>query len=137
MHESIIPRSVWMSYVQGYQGWAAGEMIDGKYVEYDGLSGNQSLFFRAIDAFLGMESYLTDENVRRYLSSAQRDLCLSYKAHNFRQKSKDEGLLEIEHEMQKLVKQFKVKCVFYCLGNLLLIRIRFSEHLTLLVCFRI
>jgi hypothetical protein len=108
MHESNVPRSVWMSYVQGYQGWAAGEMIDGKYVEYDGLSGNQSLFFRAIDAYLGMESYLTDENVRRYLSSAQRDLCLSYKAHSFREKSKAAGLFEIEDEMQNLVKQFKV-----------------------------
>ena len=108
MHESKIPRSVWLSYVQGFQGWAAGEIINGEYVEFHGLSGNQSLFFRAIDAFLGLDSYLSDESIRRNIPLTQRNLCLLYQEHNFREKAKEKELLEIEVEMQYLVKQFKV-----------------------------
>lgn len=108
MHDSIVSRSDWMSYIQGFHAWGAGEIIDGKYVEYDGLSGNQLMIFGAVDAYLGLESYLTTENLRRYLSSAQRELLLSYKTHSFREKAKVAEFLEIENEMQDLVKLFKV-----------------------------
>ena len=108
MHESKIARSVWMAYVQGFQGWATGEMIDGEYIEFDGLSGNQSMFFRVVDAFLGLESFLTDEELERYIPIGQQKLSLSYKEHSFREKAKGKEIPEIEIEMQNLVKQFKV-----------------------------
>lgn len=52
--ESRVSHSVWLSYVQGFQGWGVGRMTDGEYVKYNGFSGNHVLFFQALDAFLGM-----------------------------------------------------------------------------------
>lgn len=63
--ESRISRTVWLSYVQGFQGWGVERMVDGELIKYDGLSGNHVLFFQALDAFLGMGRYLTDENMIR------------------------------------------------------------------------
>ena len=81
--DSRVSRSVWLSYIQGFQGWGVGRMVDGEFIKYDGLSGNHVLFFQALDAFLGMERYLTDENMIRYIPVNQRNLCLSLKKHSF------------------------------------------------------
>lgn len=107
--ESRISRSVWLSYVQGFQGWGVGRFIDGQYVKYDGLSGNHVLFFQALDAFLGLEPYLTDENMKRYIPVRQRELCLAMKKHCFREKL--EGAPEdtrIAEEFQKVVNHMRV-----------------------------
>ncbi|OXV07235.1 hypothetical protein Egran_05001 [Elaphomyces granulatus] len=106
--DSKIPRSVWLSYVQGFQGWAAGEIIDGKYVEYDGLSGNQLPLFQVVDAFIGLDRYLNEENVHRYMPLSQRKLTTSLRQHSFRRKAKEDGDSEIEAEMLKIVKQLRV-----------------------------
>lgn len=61
LQDSRIARSVWLSYVQGFQGWGVGRVSNGAYVKHDGVSGNHVLFFQALDAFLGLDRYLTDE----------------------------------------------------------------------------
>lgn len=86
LHEQRISKSVWLSYIQGFQGWGVGRMIDGEFVKYDGLSGNHVLVFQALDAFLGIEQYLTEENMLRYIPRNQRELCYAFRQHNIRQK---------------------------------------------------
>ncbi|KAJ4154926.1 hypothetical protein LMH87_000197 [Akanthomyces muscarius] len=58
LHDQKVARSVWVSHVQGFLGWAAVYQHEqtGEIVKFDGLSGNQMLLFRALDAFLGMDS---------------------------------------------------------------------------------
>lgn len=97
-----------MSYVQGFQAWGAGEIIDGVYVEFDAVSGNQLPFFHIVDAFLGLDPYLNEENRFRYIPLSQRELSASLRKHSFRDKAKLAGDFEIETEMEKILKQIRV-----------------------------
>lgn len=108
LKESRVSHSVWLSYVQGFQGWGVGKMVDGEFIKYDGLSGNHVLFFQALDAFLGMDRYLTDENMIRYIPVNQRELCIALKRHSFRNKLKEPSDTKIEEEVRKIVNQLKV-----------------------------
>lgn len=108
LKESRVSHSVWLSYVQGFQGWGVGKMIDGEFIKYDGLSGNHVLFFQALDAFLGMDRYLTDENMIRYIPVNQRELCNALKRHSFRNKLKEPSDTKIGEEVRKIVNQLKV-----------------------------
>jgi hypothetical protein len=103
-----VSHSVWLSYVQGFQGWGVGKMVNGKYVKYDGLSGNHVLFFQALDAFLGMDRYLSDENMDRYIPVNQRALCLTLKKHSFLKLAKAQNDSKIDIEFTKMVNQLKV-----------------------------
>ncbi|KAL8786293.1 MAG: hypothetical protein Q9213_002888 [Squamulea squamosa] len=106
--ESRVSQSVWLSYVQGFQGWGVGRMIDGEYVKFDGLSGNHVLFFQALDAFLGMDRYLSDQNMERYIPFNQRELCLSLRRNCFRKKLDGEKGVAIEKQFTKIVNYLKV-----------------------------
>ena len=106
--ESRVSQSVWLSYVQGFQGWGVGRMIDGEFVKYDGLSGNHVLFFQALDAFLGMDRYLTDENMDRYIPVNQRNFCISLKKNSFRDKLDDHSEVKIQEEIKKIVNHLRV-----------------------------
>ena len=106
--ESRVSHSVWLSYVQGFQGWGVGRMVDGEFIKYDGLSGNHVLFFQALDAFLGINRYLSDENMTRYIPVNQRKLCLALKKHSFRDKLKGCSDMQIEDEIKKIVNQLRV-----------------------------
>ena len=106
--ESRVSHSVWLSYVQGFQGWGVGRIVDGEFIKYDGLSGNHVLFFQALDAFLGMDRYLTDENMTRYIPVKQRELCVALKKYSFRNKLKEHGDMKIEDEFRKIVNHLKV-----------------------------
>ncbi|KAI9760772.1 MAG: hypothetical protein M1835_000111 [Candelina submexicana] len=106
--ESRVSHSVWLSYVQGFQGWGVGRMIDGEYVKFDGLSGNHVLFFQALDAFLGMDRYLFDQNMDRYIPVNQRELCISLKKNCFRKQLDGEKDVAIEGEIRKIVNHLKV-----------------------------
>ncbi|KAK2746483.1 hypothetical protein FQN57_003109 [Myotisia sp. PD_48] len=107
--ESRISKSVWISYVQSFQGWGVGRMVDGEFVKYDGLSGNHVLFFQAIDAFLGMDRYLKDEDMDRYIPVNQRELCIGLKKHSFRNKLTEEvGDVKIQDEFRKIANHLKV-----------------------------
>jgi hypothetical protein len=113
LKESRISHSVWLSYVQGFQGWGVGRMIDGEFIKYDGLSGNHVLFFQALDAFLGMDRYLTDENMIRYIPANQRKLCIALKKHSFRNKLKEHGDMKIEAEIKTIVNHLRVYPFFH------------------------
>lgn len=117
--ESRVSHSVWLSYVQGFQGWGVGRMVDGEFVKYDGLSGNHVLFFQALDAFLGMDRYLTDENMIRYIPVKQRELCITLKKHSFRNKLKEHNDTRIEKEITKIVNHLKVRLSFHLFLRLL------------------
>lgn len=106
--ESRVSQSVWLSYVQGFQGWGVGRMVNGEFIKYDGLSGNHVLFFQALDAFLGLDRYLTDENMIRYIPVNQRDLCIAFKDHSIRNKLKGHADMGIEDEIKKIVNHMKV-----------------------------
>jgi len=106
--ESHVSKSVWLNYVQGFQGWGAGRTINGKFTKCDGLSGNHVPIFQALDAFVGMGRYLSDENIDRYIPRRQRDLCDSLRARCFRRKLDDGNDLHIREEFAKIVSRLKV-----------------------------
>ena len=111
--DAKVSRKVWLSYCQGFQGWGVGRVIDGRHVKYDGLSGNHVLIFQAIDAFFGMERYLIDENMIRYIPVRQREFTSVLRRHSIRaqiEKGEDE---EIRAEIGKLVQAMKVSSISY------------------------
>jgi hypothetical protein len=107
MNDSQVSRTVWMSYVQGVEAWAAGRMISGEYVEYDGLSGNHVLFFQVIDAFLGMDRYLSARDFVRYVPARQRNLCNAMRKHSFCRQLDPERDAEIMDAFVTIVNQLK------------------------------
>ncbi|KAL4926631.1 uncharacterized protein BDV17DRAFT_293424 [Aspergillus undulatus] len=102
-----ISPKVWMHYVQGPTGWGAGEMINGEYVEYDGLSGSHIPFFRIADAFLGIEAYFDEGRMGRYVPVNQRKLTERIRECNLRERAKMDGDEEIGNEMERLVRQLR------------------------------
>ncbi|KAL8929483.1 MAG: hypothetical protein Q9208_001152 [Pyrenodesmia sp. 3 TL-2023] len=106
--ESRVAHSVWLSYVQGFQGWGVGKFVNGQFIKWDGLSGNHVLFFQALDAFLGMERYLTDENMDRYIPVRQRELCLAMKKYSFRDQLEGPENARIAEEIKEIVNHMKV-----------------------------
>ena len=62
-----------------------------------------------MDAFLGMDRYLTDENMIRYVPMQQRRLCEVLKKNSFRSRLKEEqGDKGVGVEMTKIVLQMRV-----------------------------
>lgn len=104
--ESRVSKEVWLSYVQGFQGWGIGRKINGKFVKYDGISGSHVLFFQALDAFLGIERYLSEELLKRSIPRRQRELCDTLREHCFRLKVKKDS--EIDVELKRMVQSLKV-----------------------------
>jgi len=111
MVDAKISRTIWMGYVQGFQGWAAGEMVDDVYVQYDGLSGNQLLFCILVDGFLGADSYLTEEQRQRSIPDTQRMLSASMRRHSFRERARAAGDEDIEAQMREITRHMKVRTI--------------------------
>ncbi|KAL3480459.1 hypothetical protein BJX99DRAFT_220272 [Aspergillus californicus] len=107
LNDTHISPEIWMRYVQGFPGWAAGEVISGEYTEYDGLSGSHSLFFRVADAFLGIPAYFSEESNRRYVPAAQRGFCDAIREFGLREKAKESGEMEIEREIERMALQLR------------------------------
>ncbi|KAB8300501.1 hypothetical protein EYC80_000666 [Monilinia laxa] len=105
-----ISPTIWLSYIQGFQGWGVGkhDPQTGAYTKYDGLSGNHVLVFQALDAFLGMDRYLTDENTRRCMPVRQRELCEALRRWSFVGRAKREGEADIVGEVEGVVRLLKV-----------------------------
>lgn len=82
---------MFVAYIQGFHGWAAGEMIDGTYVEYDGVSGANLVMFVMLDYFLGLKPFLKEEDFPKYFSSTQRSFLAAIKSNTFRDKAKEIG----------------------------------------------
>ncbi|KAL4956385.1 hypothetical protein BDW69DRAFT_203246 [Aspergillus filifer] len=105
--ENIISPKVWMHYVQGPTGWGAGEIINGEYVEYDGLSGSHIPFFRVVDAFLGIVAYFDAQKEGVYIPRNQRVFCDRVRQGNFRRVAEERGDMEIVHVLEGIVRLSK------------------------------
>lgn len=65
---SRIPPDIFMAYIQGFYGWVAGEILDGKYTEYDGLSGRHLVIFNLLDVFLGLDIFIDEAKFENYIT---------------------------------------------------------------------
>ncbi|EDU44641.1 conserved hypothetical protein [Pyrenophora tritici-repentis Pt-1C-BFP] len=113
MHDKIIAQSIWMSKIQGFFAWNAGKQNTetDEWEKYDGLSGNQMLLFQAMDAFLGIEQYLSDRELELSVPRRQRELCHALRRHSFRgslYKMEDDGYVaEILRSFDMILKQLR------------------------------
>ncbi|KAI0889718.1 uncharacterized protein GGS22DRAFT_183061 [Annulohypoxylon maeteangense] len=107
MKEVHISRKIWLNYVQGFHGWGVGRMINNEFVRFNGVSGNHILVFQALDAFLGMERYLPDEDMERYIPASQQSLCTTIKTHPARQSLRNDEDPMLRGELDALVNQIK------------------------------
>ncbi|KAH8430105.1 uncharacterized protein LDX57_007775 [Aspergillus melleus] len=105
---STVSPAVWLSYVQGFHGWAAGTIDGEAYTEYDGVQGGQMVLIQVIDAFLGMDPFLSTEAFRRHVTYYQRGFIDSVRRHSFRQKALDAGDGEINIHMIEIAKLMHV-----------------------------
>lgn len=119
VHDAKIARSAWLSHVQGFYGWGVGYQEggegggEGEWVKFDGLSGNQVLLFQVLDAFLGLEPYLDEENQRRNVPGRQRVFCRAVGRHSFRGRLGAEGVEgRIGVELGEIVKRLRVSLFF-------------------------
>lgn len=114
VHDARIARSAWLSHVQGFYAWGVGEENDGggqdgEWVKFDGLSGNQVLLFQVLDAFLGLEPYLDEENRRRNVPELQRVFCDAVARHAFRGQLGEDGVEgRVRAELVEIVKRLRV-----------------------------
>ncbi len=114
LHDGKIPRSIWLSYIQGFFAWGIGQIdeISKEWVKFDGLSGNQVLLFQALDGFLGFEPYLSPRDQERNVPARQRALCKAFKKHSFRKLlsdvPRDEAEAKISEEFNEIVKRLRV-----------------------------
>ncbi|KAI1082078.1 hypothetical protein F5B20DRAFT_588167 [Whalleya microplaca] len=113
MHDQRISLKIWLSYVQGFFAWGAGfKDASGEFVKFDGLSGNQVLLFQCLDAFLGLEPYLSEQDQERNMPSRQRALCRAFEKYSFRAKlsktPKDEAEAQIIKEFDNIIKRIRL-----------------------------
>lgn len=105
---SRIPHDIFVPYLQGFHGWAAGKMVDGKYTEYDGVSGAQMVLFNMLDGFLGLEPFLDPKEFPKYITARQRGFIDSVTKHAFREKAKQDGDPQLETQLDSIVAQLRV-----------------------------
>lgn len=108
MVNSRIPPDIFVPYIQGFYGWAAGEVLDGKYTEYDGLSGGHLVVFNLLDVFLGLDTFIDEEKLENYIPFAQRRFIASVKKCSFREAAKRAGDVELEMQFHAIAKQLRV-----------------------------
>lgn len=106
--ESRIPTPLFVPYIQGFHGWGAGEMVDGKYKQYDGVSGGHLVLFNFLDRFLGLETFLDQKSMANYIPARQRAFITAVEKHAFRDQAKRDGDVEIEAQFDGIVSQLRV-----------------------------
>ncbi|KAJ4393035.1 hypothetical protein N0V93_002241 [Gnomoniopsis smithogilvyi] len=118
MHNKSIARAFWLSYVQGIHAWgltyvdAASDSEE--RIKYNGLSGNQLLAFQLLDAFLGIEPYLSKTDRERTMPLRQRRLCQAIETHCFRYRLHElgngdsEAEKAIQIEFSEIVKRLRM-----------------------------
>ncbi|KAK7031691.1 hypothetical protein R3P38DRAFT_824904 [Favolaschia claudopus] len=102
MVETKLAQSIWLAYVQGYQGWTLGGI--------DGISGGQSLTFRTLDAFLGIRPFPEPEKESLHLPKPQRDWLNFLRDFDIRAavKARGEDGAAVTEELESLVKQLRL-----------------------------
>ena len=128
---STVSPAVWLSYVQGFHGWAAGTIDGETYTEYDGVQGGQMVLIQVIDAFLGMDPFLSTEAFRRHVTYYQRGFIDSVRRHSFRQRALRAGNSDINTymiEIAKLMHVCFVVSLYYCLVADRMVQVFRSSH---------
>ncbi len=116
MHDQKIAMAAWLSHVQGFLAWGAGCIDEetGVFNKDDGLSGNQILLFQAIVAFLGMDSYLSQESLNQNVPRRQREFCESLRKHSIRDQladmPADDATREVVDGFDQILKRLRVSC---------------------------
>ncbi|KAL6167069.1 hypothetical protein ACJQWK_06516 [Exserohilum turcicum] len=116
MHDKVIAQSVWLSKIQGFYGWGIGyfDADENAWEKFDGLSGNQVLLFQALDAFLGIDQYLSARDQERNVPRRQRDLCHALRKYSFRgvlsDGGEDENVHRILRDFDAILKRLRVRC---------------------------
>lgn len=84
----------------------------GELVKFDGLSGNQVMLFQALDAFLGLDEYLSPESLERNVPSRQRDFCSILRKNSFRKMVKDcrynKSMADMTTEFRQILERLRV-----------------------------
>ncbi|KAK7747507.1 hypothetical protein SLS53_001762 [Cytospora paraplurivora] len=117
VHDKAIPISIWLSRVQGFFAWGAGRTNSstGEWERFDGLSGNQILLFQVLDAFLGMEPYLSAQDLERTVPLRQRAFCKAVEKYSFRGKlnspPNDDNEMQILRELDEIIKRLRVSLI--------------------------
>ena len=140
LHDGAIARSALLSHVQGFFAWGTGytDKATSEWVKFDGLSGNQILLFQALDAFLGIEPYLSAEDLRRNVPVRQRELSDVLQKHSFRHRldrlTGGESDARILREVDGILKHLRVSLHRYChCAAIRCSNLRTLETLTLLL----
>lgn len=110
MNDPNVARAIWVRHVSGIHSWGLTLETDNPPVEYGGLSGSQILVFLAVDAFLGIDRYHTDEELKMHISRNMRDAAATIRRSSFRKllSEKFEDDIAIEKALERMVKQLRV-----------------------------
>lgn len=111
MNEPNVSRAIWVRHVSGIHSWGLTSDTEHGPVEFGGLSGSQTLIFLAVDAFLGIDQYHSEEEIRMHISKNMRNVFAAMKRHCFRPQLAKGGSAEdlaIIEVMDRIVKQMRV-----------------------------
>ncbi|EOD50284.1 putative 15-hydroxyprostaglandin dehydrogenase (nad(+)) protein [Neofusicoccum parvum UCRNP2] len=104
-----LSRDAWQPYVQGFHAYGAGAPgPDGAHAESDGVSANQLPFFHAVDALLGLGTYLTAGEMASAVPVAQRRFSDEVRRQGLRQEVREAGDGEVEALLGGIAKQLRV-----------------------------
>ncbi|KAI1745730.1 hypothetical protein F4680DRAFT_443200 [Xylaria scruposa] len=109
MNDPYIARSIWVRHVSGIHSWGLTLETDDPPVEYGGLSGSQALLFMAVDAFLGINQYHSDSELKMHVSGNMRDVAAAFRRHSFRNllSEKSEDDIAIRNVLKQMANQLR------------------------------
>ena len=110
MNDPHVERAIWVRHVSGIHSWGLTLETDEPPVEYGGLSGSQILLFLAVDAFLGINRYHSDGELKMQISRNMRDVAATIRRYSFRNQlsEKSEDDVAIGKMLNRMVKQLRV-----------------------------
>lgn len=110
MHEPNLSRAIWVRHVSGILSWGLTHDVDGSLVAFGGLSGSQILLFLVVDAFLGIDRYHTDAELKMHIPKNMRDVAATMGRYSFRKhlSEKSEDDIAIGKTLTRMVKQLRV-----------------------------
>ncbi|KAJ6184692.1 hypothetical protein N7519_005993 [Penicillium mononematosum] len=109
MNDPHVSRAIWVRHISGIHSWGLTLETDDPPVEYGGLSGSQILLFLAVDAFLGIDRYHSDEELKMHISRNMRDFSATIRRYSFRKllSEKSEDDIAIGKALEGMVKQLR------------------------------
>ncbi len=117
MNDPNVSRAIWVRHVSGIHSWGLTSDSEHGPIEYGGLSGSQTLIFLSVDAFLGIASYHSDEEIKMHISKNMRNVFAAMQRHCFRPSLAKSGSVEdlaMVEVMDRIVKQMRVSHHLTC-----------------------